>query len=385
MELDAQIRQLERALRERPDDPQVRGRLGLLYNRLGKTFRGRTISDWIARLEHHDQDEVRAALDQLKAIGPPALLALPAIKLQLDHQKLDIRLAAAETYAALATDAGELEDALGGHSHRARAAVIAALRALGLKSRRLLAWALEDPAYKLRASAAEALGFLADPAALPELRQALRDPEPQVRFTAAYAIAAIQSPEAAAILTDALEHESAGDPAARAIRSAPALPLPPGFADRFHDPKPELRRRLVIALSHRSFISAILPRALIDPSPGVRRAARRIQTPINPGRTSHIRSELQNPDPTNRLNILRWIDDQHAELIEDLLIERLRDVRDDIRRAAAKSLAKLQVGAALPELRRLLLTTDEETRRAAAQAIAAIEIAIAPTALEPAP
>jgi hypothetical protein len=74
-------------------------------------------------------------------------------------------------------------------------------------SRAGLLASLGDPHDQVRATAAEKLGKLADPAVLPELVRALRDPSPAVKEKAAVALGALGQSDAAEPLAAALAQQ----------------------------------------------------------------------------------------------------------------------------------------------------------------------------------
>jgi hypothetical protein len=82
---------------------------------------------------------------------------------------------------------------------------------------------LEDDSYKVRVQAAQLLGKLADPAAVPSLSRALADPNRTVRWMAVQSLARIGSPSALPALKGLLAREQDGSVRAQVEKALAAL------------------------------------------------------------------------------------------------------------------------------------------------------------------
>ncbi|MGC8874285.1 MAG: HEAT repeat domain-containing protein [Chloroflexia bacterium] len=206
---------------------------------------------------------------------------------------------------------------------------------------------LRSPVPAQRWSAAEGLGRLGDPRALPALVRALRDPHAFVRWTAVQALEEIGSAETVALLLPLLEDK---DPLVR--RSAV------DGLGRFDTPESRQALR----------------RALRDPDPAVRRNA--IDAVARLRDTEAVDTLILALDPRNGL----WVRYSAAEALGVVgdhraiapLMEAAEDAQVLIRRVAVRSLGQLRDSRAIPTLMRALKDPDPQVRLHAVEGLGRI-------------
>jgi len=155
-------------------------------------------------LSDEDPRVRRRAANILGAFGCAAKGSANLLNQRLRDPAPEVRDAAARALGMVACEAdaatvAQLIDALRSPRMRVREQAARSLGKMGERARpalNILTIALEDPSYIVRMTAARALGFLDDPAAVPPLTRALEDNAPMVRYSAAYALATI-GPDAA--------------------------------------------------------------------------------------------------------------------------------------------------------------------------------------------
>jgi HEAT repeat protein len=206
---------------------------------------------------------------------------------------------------------------------------------------------LQSIAPAQRWSAAEGLGRLGDPRAVPALVGALRDPHAFVRWTAIQALGEIGAPETVALLLPLLE-----------------------------EPDPLIRRSAVDALGRFDTPESreALRRALRDPDPTVRRNA--IDAVARLQDTAAVDALVLALDPRNGL----WLRYSAAEALGVVgnhravapLIEAAQDPQVLIRRVAVRSLGLLHDSRAIPTLVRALRDPDPQVRLHAAEGLGRI-------------
>lgn len=136
-----------------------------------------------------DADRRRHVPAVLKALGAAGdRVVVPDVAPFLDHAEAEVRLRAAEAMVRLLDRRGwpVLIEALRGEDAQGES-MVAALRDLGDLSSALTAFVGDDQ-YHLRREAAELMGTLGDPLAVPPLIDATRDINPWVRGAAAYSL-----------------------------------------------------------------------------------------------------------------------------------------------------------------------------------------------------
>ncbi len=210
-----------------------------------------------------------------------------------------------------------------------------------------LLWQLRGETAGRRWGAAEGLGQLGDPRALPALVEALRDPHAFVRWAAAQAIGQIGEQRAVSLL----------------------LPL-------LQEKDPLVRRSAVDALAHFNTeeVRRALRRMLHDPDPSVRRNA--IDAIARLSDPAAIDALILALDPQNEF----WVRYSAAEALGIVgdhravppLIEASRDPRPLLRRAVVSSLGLLRDSRAIPTLLQALEDEDAQVRLHAADGLARI-------------
>lgn len=223
--MDDEIRALERALNNSPEDRDLAEKLGALYERAGWTLRGQTIQEWIDALARESEREEAARA--LAAIGPAARRGLPALLEVFCWPCHDgpWRSAAADALVAIgAGDEPELIAALiaiverevirprgrglSEAEHFEHGLIWNSALLLGRLGARAaipaLIGALERPVYLIRAHVAEALGAIGDAAAAPPLRAALEHPDIGLALAAARGLARLADPDSAGAIAERL-------------------------------------------------------------------------------------------------------------------------------------------------------------------------------------
>jgi HEAT repeat protein/beta-lactamase regulating signal transducer with metallopeptidase domain len=233
----------------------------------------------------------------------------------------------------------------------------------------------EDPG--VRAAAAEALGKLEDPRAVPGLLGILNDREVRVRSAAAQSLGKFHDSRAinglAALLRDssadvrkealnALSEYESGVPVEAVIRL-------------LDDPDAELRHAAAHTLGNQKDRSAgpALAKAVRDPSPEVRQAAIEALAELHDAsHASAILPALGDGNPDVRQQALEALTELRAPIAEATLLGLLRDSNADVRGKAAEIAGERSVLAAIPSLRRLVDDADHDVREHAISALSDI-------------
>jgi uncharacterized protein (TIGR02996 family) len=368
----------------------------------------------------------------LARLGPAAVAAVPAL-LEAERTRALDRRTFAETIAAIGPSAhspevvARLVAALcADTSYEGRAAIAKALAVVGMPCLEAvlgyvlerapahfstLAWHLVPETQARTASDEPSTSLVPAP-----LRAALGSADERARWGAACALARVSLPEALPLLLDALrraptpllqpvvmalqwseQKATEALPLLRELLGRPELPFaesvarallavsgdPAGEAvGRLGDANPLVRQRIVHGITHDVTKDErgrhALVHALLDPDPGVRRAAADYCTRYiflssweDQAALAPLRQALDDPDPRVRAgaaSALRHLH-RHAAPAEPDLLALLRDDPDaEVRRSAGRSLATLEyeTQAIFAGLEAGLDDPDEEVRRTCA-------------------
>ena len=365
------------------------------------TWLAKTCLAWLAtmtdlRAQTHDN------LD--KQMGHPPTQLSPAISLALARLELRIgkwQQAQQRLHELMEQD----EQALSAPVHTN---LLALLKQLVMSNTLLyLLRVITHPMPIVRASAAEALGTLGNPAALPALLTALSDENETVRRAAAAALDTLGDPDALPALITALSDENEtvrraaasaldtlGDPAAlpalitalsdenETVRRAAASALGtlgnpvalPAIIIALSDDVQTVRWSAISALGRLGEIAAIptLLTALSDEDKNVRQSAA-----FALGRLGDLAIPIFLTALSNEDKIVRWPAAVALGTLGDpaalpALLTALTDEDKTVRRATAEALGNLGDPAALPALLTALIDDDKTVRWAATEALGSL-------------
>lgn len=232
---------------------------------------------------------------------------------------------------------------------------------------------LNDLSDQVRARAASALGKLQDRRAVPELiRIMLSDPVPYVRIQVVRALGALGDPRALHHLIDALKD---GEWWVR-IRVVEALEqLGEGAVEPLYlaleDPDTEVRARAAMTLERLGVLDTLIDR-LAEVDAGARE---KLLVAGQAGVVEVLIEALRHADARVRFVVAEILGEVRNPAVSVALIARLGEESDGrIRAAVVHSLAMLQEATAALPISRLLGDTDERIRVEAVQALERIHV-----------
>lgn len=233
---------------------------------------------------------------------------------------------------------------------------------------------LKDENAGVRRAAAQSLGRLGDPRAVPALLAVLTDSDAEVRATVIDALADFEDPRAidpiVGLLKDpvtdvrhnALNALSHWD---KRVPAAPVIAL-------LEDPDADVRREAVHLLDHMEARSAgpAIARLIHDPNADVRRNVVQAMGNMNDqSGAAAITEALSDPDPDVRHEALDALSNLKAPIAEATLIKMMTDGDPDVRQAAAHIAGERSVVGAIPALRRLIDDPKSDVRETATEAL----------------
>ena len=233
----------------------------------------------------------------------------------------------------------------------------------------------EDPG--VRAAAAEALGKLEDPRAVPGLLGVLNDREARVRSAAAQSLGRFHDSRAVNGLA-ALLRDSSTDVRKEALNALSEFEsgVPVEVVIRLlDDPDADLRHTAAHTLGNQKDRSAgaALAKAVRDPSADVRQAAiEAIAQLHDASHASAIVPALGDGNADVRRQALEALSDLRAPIAEGTLLGLLRDPNADVRAKAAEIAGDRSLIAAIPSLRRLVDDPNQDVREHAVSALSDI-------------
>lgn len=254
--------------------------------------------------------------------------------------------------------------------------VVSTFERLGLMER-YVARVREAPTWSERAHAAEVLGLVGVPSAVPALVAALRDPHEDVgsvKAAAATALARIHAEEAIPLLVAELRTTDAGSSprVAEALTRFGALAVPPLVAllrDEEHPQAAVWAARILGRIGDHAATAPLLER-LFDRSDTVRMAATEALGALGDRRATQalLRAALSDPMPQVRAHAAGAIGRMGAEASIDVLVAALADPDYGTRVRALEALEMIQPGDTGP-LERSLRDENPDVRKRAALAL----------------
>lgn len=276
---------------------------------------------------------------------------------------------------------------------------------------------LADEDAGVRAAAAEALGRIEHPMAIPALVAALRDPDRDVRHSVLDALSQFEAGIPAAPIRQLLTSD---DPEARSR----ALEILGNLKDResvaavvrlLEDPVSEVRYEALHTLEHigdRSAVGAIR-RLLNDPDAEVRYAAlnalRELDDDIDPAILRRVLADknadmrqtaleiaedrrmrvlapevtalVDDPNADVRQSALQALDEMGVRVSATILARALADQNGDVRQTALQLVGNQQLTEMVPQIIRMLNDANEDVRQEAAEALTELRTDAARAAL----
>lgn len=295
----------------------------------------------VAELRHVDEHASRSVVEALVRFGAVAVDPLVGVLGSPEHG--DGRIWAARIL-------GQLGDA------RAVDALVARLH---------------DRDDRLRMSAAEALGRVADRRATQALVQAmLRDPAPRVRAHAAAAIAKVEGERAVDVLVSALadpDHATR----MRALEAFESIEVsdtrPLELALR--DPMPDVRKRAALALDRIGYTDRLVAELDSDDAEAVEAARLALVEMGRVGLADSIAAHLAHASFSVRTRLAQICGALGNPSVAPRLLPALDDPEWPVRAAVCEAVGKLRLSAAPPLLVDHLVDPEEPVREAAAEAI----------------
>ena len=231
---------------------------------------------------------------------------------------------------------------------------------------------LKDEDADVRQAAADALGRIGNPMAIPELVKVLDDPQPDVQEAALDALAHFEHGVPAAPVQRMLGSANA-DMRQRAIdilmnmHSMASLPAISGLVA---DVDADVRQSAIQAIQEMGSPSAagsVMP-ALDDRDADVRQAAVEALSQLG-GAISDAALDklLQDADANVRQATVEYISERRVTSKTAQLITLLDDRSGDVRQAAAEALTEIRTPESHAALRRALTNSDPDVRRTAVQ------------------
>jgi HEAT repeat protein/beta-lactamase regulating signal transducer with metallopeptidase domain len=309
-----------------------------------------------------------------------SLGAAPSAETSIDHEDASTSGAVVQEHAGLIPNSKAQEESLIANVASSEGRSPAAPSTQPRASRdsvvvQALIGRLRDEVAEVRRAAANALGKLEDPRAVPGLIAALGDRESEVRAAAAEALGNFHDPRAitglSALLTDsdrdvrkqaleALSQYESGVPTDNILRL-------------LQDPDDELRHAAAHAVGKWKDRRAgpALAALVRDPSAEVRASAIESLARLHDAtHASAIQGALTDADADVRQQALDALEELRSPIPEATLINLLRDRNADVRSKAADIAGERSVIGTIPSLRRLLDDPDEDVRENAVEALA---------------
>ena len=231
-------------------------------------------------------------------------------------------------------------------------------------------------------------GFQRDAAAIAAAVNGVSDPDPGIRRVAAEILGNLEVPEAVPTLVSALQDP---DPIVRAalLRSlgrAGAQEALLEIVAALNDPEPQVRLEAVLAartLAHyQRGLLALVERLLEDPAPEVRSSVAVIVLAEGPhsGASRVLREMLDTPNPQTRKSVLDSVARWGTVAGFELALDCIEDPHPAVRHAAVGALAHSDLHGALPHLIQLLGDEDHTVREAVGGQLGELgHLALAPT------
>jgi HEAT repeat protein/beta-lactamase regulating signal transducer with metallopeptidase domain len=256
-----------------------------------------------------------------------------------------------------------INQALGGHA-TALPGDTAVVRALMER--------LKDEDADVREAAAQALGRIANPMAIPELVKALDDPQPRVQEAALDALSEFERgvPEAPVQRMLASTDADMRQRAVQILMSMRARGALPAITALVSDAEAGVRQSAIQAIQEMgnpSAASAVMP-ALGDRDADVRQAG--VQALMQLGGTipdAALDKLLQDSDADVRQATVQYIGERRVTTKTTQLIRLLDDPSGDVREAAAEALTEARTPESHAALRRALTNADADVRRIAVE------------------
>jgi HEAT repeat protein len=331
----------------------------------GPVLSGRPLADWVRDLSDHDPLVREEAAEVLAQAGSAAREAVPRLEKMARDEALPLRLRAAVALWRISGKNGPAVEALTETLRRSpspasRRAALNDLKQLGPAAAPavpVLLEMLDDPELQLRNEAQATLGAVGAPAAAAAVER-LADKDPRVRRRAARAVAALAY----------LARESAGE-------------LKKHLADDDLTVRGCCARVLWYGGDFSAPVADALAAAVRDGSPELRQETfTAVTNIIDPPRLKALRpivaAGLKGSDAATRMRAaqVKYQIDHKAEDVLPVFIEGLKDRRREVWSQAALGIGRLGSAAApaLPELMRLVASTDEAFSFELQQAVAGV-------------
>ncbi len=231
---------------------------------------------------------------------------------------------------------------------------------------------LKDEDAGVRRAAADALGRIADPIAIPDLVRALEDEDPEVRQAALHSLSHFERGVPAAPIRKLLESDDAElrGTAAEMLGEMRSRESVPALAALVRDPDANVRQQAIEALAEIADPAAApaVTAALTDADPEVRHSAfhamEHLKVEVPPAAVSR---GLGDQSADVRVAAVELASERRMVDVVPDLVRLLQDANGNVRQTAAEALTEMPSEAARTALRGAITHKDPKVRRIAVE------------------